>query len=164
MTKLAVENLRGTASNPSNGLTLTMRIPHARLLITERSSAWRAEVVDRLNHICRLSPGWDGYRAGPISFSTADFAFRVLDAVCGPDTPTPSIVPGVSGDLQIEWHLHTGDIELHVRSPNDVIAWRQTSDTGLDGEELLLTNDFTAISKWIESLLEPTSAVIGAAA
>lgn len=164
MTKLAVENLRGTASNPFGGVVLPLRPSHARVLITEPASAWRDEVAKRLNHVCRLPVGWDGYRAGPVSFGTAHFAFRMLDAVCTPDTPTPSIVPGVSGDLQIEWHLSTGDIELHIRAPNDVIAWQQTADTGPDGEELLLTNNFTEVAMWIRSLLEPTSAAIGAAA
>lgn len=164
MTKLAVENLRGTASNPSGGVVIPLRPLHARVLITEPASAWRAEVVDRLNHVCRLPVGWDGYRAGPVSFNTAHFAFRVLDAVCTPDTPTPSIVPGISGDLQIEWHLSTGDIELHIRAPNDVIGWRKTYDTSPDGEELLLTNNFTDVAMWIRSLLEPASAAIGAAA
>jgi hypothetical protein len=112
-----------------------------------------------------LPIGWDGYRAGPVAFSTAEFAFRVLDAICTQDTPAPSAVPGSSGDLQIEWHVHAGDIEIHVRAPNDVTAWRHMPPyTGPDGEELLLTNNFTEVARWIKNLLEPTSALVGAAA
>ena len=108
--------------------------------------------------------GWNGYRAGPVEFRTANFALNMLKSVCGPDAPAPSVVPGVNGDLQIEWHLKNGDIELHVRAPNDVHAWRQTPTTHEDGEELTLTVDFTEIVRWIKELTEPASAAVSAAA
>jgi hypothetical protein len=134
------------------------------VLITDRPSAWRAQVVDRLNHLCCLPVGWNGYGAGPVNFQTADFALRVLDSVCSADTPAPSIVPGPSGDLQIEWHLETGDIELHIRAPYDVHAWCETAETGQTGQEVQLTIDFTAVAQWIKGLMEPTRAPVEAAA
>lgn len=123
-----------------------------RLQITERPSNWRDEVVRRLNVLCALPLGWDGYGAGPVSFQNAHFALRVLDSVCGVDAPAPSVIPGVSGDLQLEWHAIDSDVELHIRSPYDVHAWRETEETGDDGEELFLTSDFTAISAWVSAL------------
>ena len=141
-----------------------MTSAQGRKLIAERPSQWRESVVDRLNQVCRLPVGWDGYRAGPVSFGAADFALRMLEAACGPAIPPPSIVPGASGDLQIEWHRMDGDIELHVRAPDDVVAWRHTPDTGPEGDEVVLTGDFSVIADWIKSLLEPASAAIGAAA
>ena len=53
-------------------------------------------------------------------------------------------------------------MELHVRAPNDVHAWRVKSD-GLE-EELLLANDFSAIVAWIKELVEPSIAIKAAAA
>jgi hypothetical protein len=78
--------------------------------------------------------------------------------------PAPNIVPGISGDLQIEWHTEDGDIELDVRAPNEVHAWRETPETGSEGQELSLSNDFTKVAAWLKRLLESTSATIGAAA
>ena len=64
--------------------------PNARTLITERPALWRGPTVARLDYLCRLPVGWNGYRAGPVSFNVAHFALRLLDAVCGPETPAPS--------------------------------------------------------------------------
>jgi hypothetical protein len=111
-----------------------------------------------------LPVGWNGYGAGPVNFNTANFALRVLESVCSSDTPAPSIVPGSSGDLQIEWHLETGDIEIHIRAPYDVHAWCETVETGRGGGEAQLTIDFTAVAQWIKSLMEPTRAPVEAAA
>jgi len=88
---------------------------------------------------------------------------RMLEATCGADAPIPQIVPGASGDLQIEWHLAGGDIELHVRGPNDVIAYRETPAVP-DGEELHLTIDFAKVAGWVRELAESSRAAQSAAA
>ena len=164
MNMLATIGLTGTTSAPAQGVVQSLRNRDVRVLITDRPSVWRDDVVDRLNHLCCLPVGWNGYRAGPVNFNTANFALRVLESVCSPDAPAPSIVPGPSGDLQIEWHLETGDIELHIRAPNDVHAWRETAETEEGGQELQLTIEFTEVAQWIKKLLEPTRALNKAAA
>jgi len=162
--RLPAIGLAGTTSAPAQGVVQALRNRETRVLITDRPSVWRAEVVDRLNYLCCLPVGWNGYGAGPVNFNTANFALRVLESVCSSDTPAPSIVPGSSGDLQIEWHLETGDIELHVRAPYDVQAWYETAENGPGGQEAQLTIDFTAVAQWINSLMEPTRAPVEAAA
>ena len=121
---------------------------------------WREPVIRRLNELTALQLGWDGYEGIPVSFQNAYFAMEMLDACCRGDAPAPQIVPGSSGDLQIEWHLERGDIELHILGPNDVHAWHADENTGFDGEEVPLTNDFTAVVKWIKNLMEPTRATV----
>ena len=123
--------------------------------------SWRP-VTDRLEELLRLERGWDGYTGSPVSFVNATFALRMLESICDSRSPLPQIVPGSSGDLQVEWHTLRGDVELHVRAPNDVHAWRVKSD-GLE-EELLLANDFSAIVAWIKELVEPSIAIKAAAA
>ena len=135
-----------------------------RTLITDPVRAWRDEVVAKLNDLTALDRGWDGYCAPPVSFENANFALRLLEATCGFDAPAPQIVPGTDGDLQLEWHLNSIDIELHVRAPNDVRAWRATDFTGPDGEETALTIDFTVVVGWIKELSESPSAAASAAA
>lgn len=132
-------------------------------LITDLGQKWRDPIMRRLNELVGLQPGWDGYDGIPIPFENAYFAMDVLDACCGFDDPTPQIVPGTSGDLQIEWHLEKGDIELHILGPNDVHVWYMDENTGFEGEEVSLTNDFTAVVRWIKNLTEPTSAPVAAA-
>lgn len=137
---------------------------HQRVAISDIGLQWQAAVKDRLEQLIRLEEGWDGYLGFPLSFDNAIFAFRMLESICRPDTPAPQIVPGTSGDLQIEWHTHVGNLELWVRGPNDVHAWR---DFGADqrSEELALTTDFSAISRWVKEITqkEPVVAVAATA-
>lgn len=146
----------GSASNVVN-------LP-VRKLLTESVEEWRESVQERLQELIRLDRGWDGYEGLPVSFVNAVFALRMLESVCRAETHSPEIVPGVSGDLQVEWHTFKGDIELHVRAPNDVHAWRSKSDDDADGEELELTNDFSVIATWVRELTEPPVALRTAAA
>ena len=92
------------------------RVP-SRLIVRERVASWRDAVLCRLDDLVKLPFGWDGYRAEPVRFWNVSYASRLLEAVCGDDAPEPQIVPGSSGDLQIEWHTLRGDIELHIRAP-----------------------------------------------
>ena len=132
--------------------------------ICEPQKGWRDAVIARLQHLIRLPHGWDGYRGGPVSFENATFALRMLEAACRGDAPTPDIVPGANGDLQIEWHTVQAEIELHVRGPNDVNAWRMSEQTDPNGEEIALTNDFIVVAQWIRNLAEPNGATGSAAA
>lgn len=138
-------------------------VPPSRYLITDLGQSWSGPVIKRLDELVGLQPGWDGYDGVPVPFQNAYFAMQVLQACCRGDDPTPQIVPGGSGDLQIEWHLEKGDIELHIFGPNNVHAWYFDEHTGLDGEEASLTNDFTVVVRWIKNLTEPTSAPVAAA-
>lgn len=133
-----------------------------RLLINEPAHDWRPEAVRALEELVRLESGWDGYGAGPVSFENATFALRMLESACPIDAPMPQIVPGVDGDLQIEWHTAVADIELHLIAPNHVIAWREVP--GSPPEETHLTNDFAIVANWVRQLLEPNGAHSAAAA
>jgi hypothetical protein len=142
----------------STAAVVPIRKAPSRFIISEPVASWRDAVLCRLNDLVRLPFGWDGYNGEPVSFSYASYALRLLEAVCGDRAPEPQIVPGSSGDLQIEWHTPRGEIELHIRGPNDVLAWHRDSDTGSDGEEVALTNNFLVVIGWIENLTEHSRA------
>ena len=108
--------------------------------------------------------GWDGYRGQPVSFETAIFALRMMESICPSSVPAPQVIPGVAGDVQIEWHTDKGDIELHVRCPNSVHAWRQSESTDEDGQEIELTFDFREIVSWIKQISEADTDADSAAA
>jgi hypothetical protein len=115
---------------------------------------WRSEIEAKLGKLIQLKKGWDGYRGMPVSFGTANFALQMLENVCLVETPMPQLIPGVNGDLQIEWHSRVADIELHVRRPNSVHAWRQNNFSNREYEEFDLTNNFQPILTWIKQLSE----------
>ncbi|MGA7180451.1 MAG: hypothetical protein WBX11_12795 [Thiobacillaceae bacterium] len=134
-----------------------------RILIGENSSSWSDEVTDRLQELIRLRPGWDGYQGRPVNFVNANFALQMLNNICGQETRAPQIVPGAAGDLQIEWHTLQGDIELHVKGPNVVHAWRALPGGDPEGEELNLTVDFAVIAHWVKEITEPPIAAAAVA-
>jgi hypothetical protein len=112
---------------------------------------WEKPVRDRLNHICALPTGWDGYKGQPTRFVVAEFAVQVLRRVCKPDTPAPAIVPLPSGGLQIEWHTDNATIELIVRAHGCVEAWAANPAVQDDeGQEWLLSSDFTVLRPWVD--------------
>lgn len=131
-----------------------------RITLTEPDMVWRDEVIQRLEELVRLDVGWDGYHGVPVTFENATFALRMLEATCRDNVTAPQIVPGSSGELQIEWHTETGDIELLVKGPNSVHAWRCSAE---DEEEVDLTNNFLVISHWVNELMEPSIALRAAA-
>ena len=125
---------------------------------------WQLTVEARLQELIRLENGWDGYEGLPVAFGNAVFAVRVLESICVGETPAPSIVPGSAGDLQLEWHLPGGEIELHVRAPNDVHAWRSLTGAYPLEEALMLSTDFSVVAKWLRNLTEAPLAPRAAAA
>lgn len=157
-----MSNLFGTST--INSAVFTSE-PHPsfgrfRRVVQECQHTWWQTVVQQLNELGELERGWDGYRAGPVRFDTANFALRLLEAACREDTPAPQIVPGADGDLQLEWHLATGDIELHVRGPLQVSAW-----ASIDGQEEVaeLTNDFALPAQWLSKIAGQQFAAAAAA-
>ena len=140
------------SSIESRGFGKTLSMENIRSTVSPDMYSWRGHVSSKLQDLIKLNDGWDGYNAGPVSFTLAHFAMNMLEAICKNDTPVPQIVPGVNGDLQIEWHMPSSDIELHVISANKVVAWR----CGSSGEEetLNLQTEFSAIAPWIEELTE----------
>jgi hypothetical protein len=76
-----------------------------------------------LENLTRLPVGWDGYKAPPVSRENADAALALLGKFLDVGMPPPQIVPGVDGDLQIEWHIRNLDIEIHIVQPGLVRVW-----------------------------------------
>lgn len=138
--------------------------PRFRYQVTERTAPWVERVVERLNVLCGLPRGWDGYQGEPVSFAAANFTLDVLNNIMWDDAPTPSLVPCGAGDLQIEWHLLSGDLELHVRGPHDVSAYYvQTEDDG-DIQEAEIETDFTVVAEWLREMGEKRRALLTSAA
>ncbi len=153
-----------TSASASENKIYFMSKLRPRLLITENTFPWFEEVKGRLEYLIRLERGWDGYQGLPVSFDNAYFALQMLESICGTETHAPQIVPGVAGDLQIEWHTLKGDIELHVKAPNDVDAWILETDGDQAGVERSLTTDFTEIAMWVQNITEQPIATHAAAA
>lgn len=146
----------GASSRTTDNVVSLPRL-RTRDNLSEPVCRWRAKVADRLEHLVRLKPGWDGYSAPPVRFENAYFALSLLDNLLPPNGPPPSIVPGAAGDLQLEWHIGSVDIELHVLAPNRVHAWFCVGDDV--GQEQDLKANFFLIGSWIQRLLAEVDGV-----
>lgn len=147
----------------SNSAPAFSAVP-VRKIMSEPAETWRKSVRKRLAELATLEQGWDGYRGVPVASENAVFAFRIIEAICGTSTPSPQIVPGSAGDLQIEWHTLNGDIELHVAAPNKVHAWCSIVGENDDGVECELTNDFRSVAAWVREVTESKIASTAAVA
>lgn len=88
----------------------------------------------------------------------------MLASACPLDAPAPQIVPGPNGDLQLEWHTEAMDIELHIRAPYDVDAWRAVLTVPEHEDELHLTMNFAVVAGWLAELSETPVAARSSAA
>lgn len=154
----------GTNSVFSSPYGKVHRLPTpVRKGLSEGLDQWREPVMKRLKELVTLQRGWDGYNGLPVSAENAFFALSIVEAVSGANTPPPTLVPGSAGDLQIEWHMASGDVELHILSPNNVDAWFAVA--GSDDEEMArLTYDFTDVVAWVRFVTETQIATAAAAA
>lgn len=139
------------ASVPTSDSQTSTIFPQHRVRIARHSSRWMKELTSRFDEIVGLSKGWDGYVGLPVSFSTAQFAAQMIERLCVPGVPAPSIVPGSDGSLQVEWHVGGFDIELDVTAPLEVEAYRMNRQTG-EEDELEVESDFAQIAQWISEI------------
>lgn len=154
-----------TTSSAFSSNVVQLPSANSRLLVIEPDYSWRDSVVKHLEKLVRELPvGWDGYSAKPVSLLSANFALRMLDAICGSGADTPQIVPGLEGDLQLEWHTMKGDVELHVLGPNRVQGWRRLVGPIEREDELELGIEFSAVAEWVREITEQPRAPNVAAA
>lgn len=140
-------------SVPTTDSQTSTIFPQHRVRVASHDSRWMKELASRFDEIVGLSRGWDGYAGVPVSFSTAQFAAQMIERLCVPDVPTPSIVPGSDGSLQVEWHVGGFHIELDVTAPLEVEAYRMNQLTG-EEDELDVESDFTQIAQWVSDVAD----------
>lgn len=97
-------------------------------------SGWLMQTVKSLVNLLSLQPNWDSYGALPIDPKKAGFALSVLTQLMGNQTPPPTVVPTVSGSIQLEWHMKGIDLEIEVSSPTQGTFYVLDHQTGRDQE------------------------------
>ena len=135
-----------------------------RRMVQETEAIWHKNAVSRLDELCQLEIGWDGYRGLPVSFSNAVFALKMLEAICTANSPALQIMPGPSGEVQAEWHTSSADIELYVVAPNNVMAWYKNIYTEVEGLEVALQADFNIVLEWLKETQATDSQIDSVAA
>jgi hypothetical protein len=142
-------------SEPRNSESDTIAVfsgQSVRRIIQSPRIRWFESAKDELQELCRLERGWDGYEGQPVLFANAVFALQILENTCTENTTKPQFVPGVRGDIQVEWHTPAVDLEVYVRAPYDVDVWFRDCETGPVGQEEHLERDFGPLLHTIQKL------------
>ena len=122
----------------------------ARVYSRQVVPPWIDCVIQSVQALCDLPEGWDSYGAQPVATKSIDNLVHLLWQVVHLDVPTPSIVPTVSGGIQLEWHRQGIDLEIEIPSSGSPVVSYEDLETGHEWER--------EINLWdnvLPSLLEP---------
>jgi hypothetical protein len=112
---------------------------------------WFYPTLGALQDIAQLLDNWDSYGSAPIEDAVIVEAMRVLIALeLPPSAPPPSVVPGSLGDIQLEWHLVAGDVEILVSNAPPVSVHLFSRASGEQFESGDLSDD---VVRLVNSLL-----------
>jgi hypothetical protein len=114
-----------------------------------RNRPFERKIRNKFNELCALPAGWDGYRSGPVPFGTANFAFDLTQRIATIADSFPNIFPTSAGEIQAEWELDGGVVELVFHGPLKASVY--VEDDG-QSEERELGSDFTFVEGWISNL------------
>jgi hypothetical protein len=104
-----------------------------------------AEIKPLLENFLQFRDGWDSYNARPLRADTASFALTVLNSIMELQTPLPHVAPSAAGGVHIEWHEKGVDLELDISAPYACYVWFCDHRAEVAGEDVHLTNDFSAL-------------------
>jgi hypothetical protein len=81
--------------------------------------AWRLRrdretVVQQVEQLRALAPGWDGEQGKVPALVSLDYAYRVVLDLLAQSVMRPSIVPVSDGGVTIEWHQGMRQLVLYV--------------------------------------------------
>ncbi len=106
--------------------------------------AWFFPSVNTLIGLLDLPPGWNSYSAKRIARHNVLATIKLMGGLLDFDTPAPTVVPRVQGNIQLEWHTDHIDLEIYIDSPDnvrffaeDVTKEQVTEGTLTDREEEL---------------------------
>lgn len=106
------------------------------------------EIVNRINRLLELEPGWDGAHAQPLTFSAVEATVEVLSDVMIEAIPVPDVSPSVDGGMLLEWHEGGFELEIWasangavtVTYDHDGNSWDGDWETCAEGARLVLSH------------------------
>lgn len=126
-------------------------------------NTWLAEQMEEhLNSLLRLTPGWDGRRARPLTAEAVGSAVGLLFAVASDFSLPPQLFPLPDGGIQMEWHAGqsveievdaAGDAHVLITDEKDQIV---TNTELVPGDDDLLTWTRQVIENLSIALTRPT--------
>lgn len=132
-------------SGPTLSTGLSVKSPFERARLNDD---WEQVAVKRLNELCALPSGWDGYSGKPVAFSSAQFALWLMHELRFESLPLPVISPTADGSITLEWESDRGTVELQVNGPQYVDVFVELPEHEVCAEMVARTN-FQPLSNWL---------------
>ena len=89
--------------------------------VTGDEPNWLFSTLDKLQAVSSLPENWDSYGGAPTTFEATLAALNFIARYLSEQAKEPTIVPATNGGIQLEWHRHSGDLEVAF-SPEGTIA------------------------------------------
>lgn len=112
---------------------------------------WFDPLIQGFVDVLTLPPGWDSYRADAIDPKIVHDAMNFINAILGPATPAPRVVPLSSGGLQLEWHRHGIDLEVVFDRDDDPFFYYRARQAN-EGAEYSLSENAGRLISILETL------------
>lgn len=117
-------------------------------------------LMSRAQELLGLPSGWDSYGAQRIRREAALHALKVYSLFAREGAPIPSLVPTVSGGVQLEWHVGSVGVEVEVRGQGDLHVFFEDESTGETSEEPVVgTRDYGRLASLAERLVRQSVAL-----
>jgi hypothetical protein len=98
---------------------------------------WFDPLMQGLVDLLSLSPNWDSYGAGKVDPKLIDDAMSFVNAILGPTSPAPRVVPLSGGGLQFEWHQKGIDLEVVFDQGESPFFYYRNRLNGEESEQAL---------------------------
>lgn len=116
---------------------LPLRNTSLQFTVPGEEPRWFYPTLSCFRELLLLSEGWDSYDAYIITDAAIAGAAEMLVRLQLPlETSPPSVVPGSSGSVQLEWHEAGVDVEIHVSPTGDVTAFLSDADDEYEFETI----------------------------
>jgi hypothetical protein len=110
--------------------TFSLRQREIRIEIVLPEPSWLYSMLDRFQHLSRLSDNWDSYGGRPPSDLAVFTALSLVARLLSDTSAPPAIVPTSEGGVQLEWHRDGDELEIRVTSTGEISAFRFNEDAG----------------------------------
>lgn len=114
---------------------LPLRTSSLHFTVPGEEPKWLYPTLSCFQELLQLPEGWDSYGAYIITDAAIAGAAEILVQLQLPlEASPPSVVPGSSGSVQLEWHEAGVDVEIHISPTGSVSAFLSDADDDFEFE------------------------------
>jgi hypothetical protein len=90
------------------------------IYLSGHTAGWVVAAAKKLDALGRFRANWDSYGGLPLQPGAKALTLRALDCLRLSELPTPAVVLGSGGTVQLEWHNRQKELDLELRDDDTV--------------------------------------------